>query len=721
MKYFVAFWVVILLPLTILADEGMWLPNLLKMLNEKELAANGCKLSVEQIYSINKGSLKDAVVQFGGGCTGEVISDQGLVLTNHHCGFSQIQSHSSLEHNYIRDGFWAKNPSEELPNPGLTVTFIKRIEEVTTQVLNGVMDSMNAAQRDQQIQLNVKKLETEAVAGSHYTAKVKSFFYGNEYYMFIMETFKDIRLVGAPPESIGNYGGDEDNWIWPRHTGDFSIFRIYAGKDNMPAEYAKDNVPYKPAYSFPISLKGVNENDFTMVFGFPGRTQEYLSSYAVSQILEVVNPIRIKSRKIRLDIWDKYMRSNELDKIKYASKYNRLSNYYKKWTGESKGLDRFNTVDQKREFEKRFSVWCKSDQEAEKKYGNLLTELNQEYSANNKLAAAAELFTEAASGIELMTFANYFMPLFEKAQSKTVKPEDFEAEKQRLKSNIGGWFKNYQVNADREIAPKLLGLYLQSLPEEYKPTFLLKLVPANSYNDLNSFVNQLFEQSNFTSEEKTKALLDQLSKDNIKALENEPAFDLWHKLLSAYTTTIQEAYQRSGDRIALLNKKWMQAQRVFEKNKKFYPDANSTLRLSFGKIKGYQPKNGVQYLPFTTADGILEKAKDTTVADYKANPHLIELIRKKDFGIYGVNGKLPVAFCASNHTTGGNSGSPVLNAYGQLIGTNFDRNWDGTMSDISYDPDRVRNIVVDVRYTLFIIDKFAGASHLLKEMKLLKN
>jgi len=384
-------------------------------------------------------------------------------------------------------------------------------------------------------------------------------------------------------------------------------------------------------------------------------------------------------------------------------------------------LDRFNTVDQKREFEKRFSIWCKSDQEAEKKYGNLLTELNQEYSANNKLAAAAELFTEAASGIELMTFANYFMPLFEKAQSKTVKPEDFEAEKQRLKSNIGGWFKNYQVNADREIAPKLLGLYLQTLPEEYKPNFLLKLFPANSYNDLNSFVNQLFEQSNFTSEEKAKALLDQLSKDNIKALENEPAFDLWFKLLSAYTTTIQEAYQQSSDRIALLNKKWMQAQRAFEKNKKFYPDANSTLRLSFGKIKGYQPKNGVQYLPFTTADGILEKAKDTTVADYKANPHLIELIRKKDFGIYGVKGKLPVAFCASNHTTGGNSGSPVLNAYGQLIGTNFDRNWDGTMSDISYDPDRVRNIVVDVRYTLFIIDKFAGAGHLIKEMKLVKN
>lgn len=720
MKHVGALLLALAMPFSILADEGMWLPNLLKILNEKELAANGCKLTVEDIYSINKGSLKDAVVQFGGGCTGEVISDKGLVLTNHHCGFSQIQSHSSLENNYIRDGFWSKNLSEELPNPGLTVTFIKRIDDVTKQVLDGVNDSMSITQRDERIQANVKKLESESIAGTHYTAKVKSFFYGNEYYMFTMETFKDIRLVGAPPESIGNYGGDEDNWVWPRHTGDFSLFRIYAGKDNKPADYAADNVPYKPSYSFPISIKGVKENDFTMVFGFPGRTQEYLSSYAVSQILEIVNPIRIKSRKIRLDIWDKYMRSNELDKIKYASKYNRLSNYYKKWTGESKGLDRFSTVERKREFEKRFSDWCKADSEADKKYGKLLDQLKTEYEANNKLAAAAELFSESASGIELMTFANYFMPLYEKSKSATAKPEEFEAEKQRLKANFGGWFKNYQVNADREIAPKLLNLYLSALPEEYTPGFLSQDIKDNFKGDIQAFVNRLFDQSSFTTEEKAKELLDKLSKDNIKKLESDPAFELWMSLVAAYTFKVQEEYQRSSDRIAALNKKWMQAQRAFEKNKKFYPDANSTLRLSYGKIKGYEPKNGIQYLPFTTADGILEKAKDTSIADYKANPRLLELIKNKDFGPYGVKGKLPVAFCASNHTTGGNSGSPVLNAYGQLIGTNFDRNWDGTMSDISYDPDRVRNIIVDVRYTLFIIDKFAGAGHLVKEMKLVK-
>lgn len=721
MRIFGAIALVVILPFSLLADEGMWLPNLLKALNEKELAANGCQLTPEQIYSINKGSLKDAVVHFGGGCTGEVISYQGLILTNHHCGFSQIQAHSSLEHNYIRDGFWAMSQKDELPNPGLTVTFIKRIDDVTAQVMEGVLDSMSNAQKEEKILANVKRIEAESVKGTHYTAKIKSFFYGNEYYMFTMETFKDIRLVGAPPESIGNYGGDEDNWVWPRHTGDFSLFRIYADKDNKPAEFSSDNVPYKPIYSFPISLKGVKENDFTMVFGFPGRTQEYLSSFAVKQIVEVVNPIRIKARRIRLGVWDKYMRSNELDKIKYASKYNRLSNYYKKWSGESKGLERFNTVSKKRDFEAEFSAWCKADSIRNKKYGSLLYELKKEYEANDKLATAAELFSEAASGIELMTFANYFMPLYEKAKSANSTVEEFETEKKRLKDNFGGWFKNYQVNADKEICPQLLGLYLQALPEEYKPDFLTVSIQDKFKGDIVAFVENLYQQSNFTTEEAAKELVDKLSKDNIKKLESEPAFALWMDLVAVYTFKVQEAYQKSTDHIASLNKQWMQAQRVFGKGKKFYPDANSTLRLSYGKVKGYEPRNGVFYKPFTTADGILEKSKDTLIPDYKVNPRLLELINKKDFGPYSYKGKLPVAFCASNHTTGGNSGSPVLNAYGQLIGTNFDRNWDGTMSDISYDPDRVRNIVLDVRYTLFIIDKFAGASHLLKEMKIVTN
>jgi hypothetical protein len=710
--------ILLISPLCTLADEGMWLPNLLKMLNEKELAAAGCKLTPEQIYSINKGSLKDAVVQFGGGCTGEVISGQGLILTNHHCGFSQIQSHSSLEKNYIRDGFWAKSQAEELSNPGLTVTFIKRIDDITAKVLSGISDSIKGTAREVLIQANVKKLEAELVEGTAYQAKIKSFFYGNEYYAFITETYRDIRLVGAPPESIGNFGHDEDNWIWPRHTGDFSIFRIYAGPDNKPADFSATNVPYKPEFFFPISLKGVKENDFTMVFGFPGRTQEYLSSFAVNQVLKLINPTRIEARKIRLDVWSGFMQRSELTKIKYASKYNRLSNYYKKWTGESKGLERANVLAKKITFEEKFSQWLNSNPVAMKKYGTVLPDLKKEYEANDKYALLNELFSEAASGIEIFNYANYFLPLAELSQSPNTTDDEFEAEKKRLKDGSKGWFKNYEAAADQEIAPKLLKIYFSQLPKDLIAGDELERILAKHNGNYQKLSNHLFENSALTSEEATQKLLDKLTKDNIMPLINDPAFNTWAYILSFNTQSVQDNYQRSTNRLADLNRIWMQAQRDFQKERKFYPDANSTLRLSFGKIKGYSPKNAVVYEPFTTAEGILEKSLDTNNLDYKVPNRLKELILKKDFGIYVVNGKLPVAFCASNHTTGGNSGSPVLNASGELIGTNFDRNWDGTMSDISYDPDRVRNIVVDVRYTLFIIDKYAGASHLLKEMKL---
>jgi hypothetical protein len=694
-------------------DEGMWLPMLLKKLNEADMKAKGFKLNAEDLYSINKSSLKDAVVSFGGFCTGEMISPEGLLLTNHHCGYGQIQKHSSVQNDYLTNGFWAMTREQELPNPGLTATFIVRMEDVTTKVLANIDYKTPERERQARIAQNITKLEQDAVADSHYQAIIRPFFNGNEYYLFITEVFRDVRLVGTPPSAIGKFGGDTDNWMWPRHTGDFSVFRIYAGKDGLPAEYSKDNVPYKPKHHFPISLKGVNKGDFTFVYGFPGRTQEYLTSHAVKLLVEESNPHKIKIREKKLALMDEDMKASDEVRIQYASKYANVANYYKKWMGETRGLRRLNAVQKKQQQEEKFSEWVKSDASRKEKYGNLLSTFNQSYANLAKVNLANDYFREAVMGIELLTFSNSFNALLNAAESNTAARAI-----DRLKAQTTNHFKDYNLETDKKIFAALLQMYYQNVPKEFHPAALTEAVSQYKGN-FTQYAADLYTKSALVSGQKTEALLASADANTTAILVQDPAFRLMNGFMEVYQTQILPVLTKSTQEIELASRSYMAALREMHQDKKFYPDANSTLRVTYGKVADYQPMDGVQYTHFTTLEGVMEK-EDPTVEEFVVPAKLKELYQKKDYGIYGKDGVMPVCFIATNHTTGGNSGSPVLNAEGHLIGTNFDRNWEGTMSDIMYDPDQVRNITVDIRYTLFVIDKFAGAGHLIKEMTIIR-
>lgn len=710
----------LLLNLRVVADEGMWLPMFLEQLNQKDMKNLGLKLKAEDIYSINKSSLKDAIVQFGGGCTGEVVSNEGLLFTNHHCGFSQIQSHSSLEHDYLKNGFWAMNKSEELPCPGLTVTFIIRMEDVTAKVLAGITDNMNEKMRDSIIAANTKKTETEATKDTHYGARTAPFYNGNEYYMFITETFRDIRMVGAPPSSIGNFGGDTDNWMWPRHTADFSIFRIYADKDNNPADYADSNVPFKPRHFLPISLKGVQENDFAMVFGFPGRTSEYLSSDAVDLTMSVSDPAKIRIREARLAIWRSDMEKSDAIRIKYASKYAGIANYYKKWKGEQLGLEMYDAVQKKQDFEKLFTSRVKADTAFSKKYGTVLNDLSAVYKQMKPVQLSYDYFTEAGIASELVRFANSFKKLVDLTKKEGTPNEQVDKMVNDMKGVIKRFFKDYNVSTDEKITAAMMQVYFDNIDSAQLPPVVWKI--GKNYNkDFTKYAHDLFSQSIFASEQKLTALLDSYDRKSADVLSNDMGYQLTEQLYSYYNANILPSYLKLTADANRLNRLYMKAQREVITEKKYYPDANSTLRVSYGKVQGYKPRDGVAYNYFTTLEGVLEKSSDTTIEDYRMPAKLRELCLKKDYGQYaGKDGVMRTCFLSTCHTTGGNSGSPVIDAQGNLIGLNFDRNWEGTMADIMYDPGRVRNIVCDVRYTLFIIDKYAGATHLINEMKLVK-
>lgn len=706
-------------PVLVRADEGMWLPMLLEKLNEKDMQKSGLKLKAEDIYSVNKSSLKDAIVQFGGGCTGELISNEGLLLTNHHCGFSQIQSHSSVDKDYITNGFWAMKREDELPCPGLTVTFIIRMEDVTAKALQGVKDEMNEKERDSVIQANIKKIEAEAIKGTHYNAKTAPFYNGNEYYMFITEVFKDVRMVGAPPSAIGNFGGDTDNWMWPRHTGDFSIFRVYAGKDNKPAEYSKDNVPFKPRHFLPISLKGVKENDFAMVFGFPGRTSEYLPSQAVDLTLNVSDPAKVSIREVRLAAWRSDMEKSDSVRIKYASKYAGVANYYKKWKGEMLGLKQYNAVQRKQEFEKLFTQRLAANPDLQKKYGTLLANFDQVYKDIKPYQLSYDYFVEAGLGPEVVRYANGFTKLVELARKEGVKQDEVEKMVADYRRWANGYFKDYYAPADEKVTGALLQKYYDDIDTAMHPPVFAEI--AGKYGeDFPKYAADLFAKSVFVSKEKILAVLENFNKEKAEQLAADPAYKLAEGLYGHYRENIRPSFIKYNEQAAELNRKYMQAQREVITEKKYYPDANSTLRVSYGKVQGYDPREAVHYNYFTTLAGVMEKA-DIPDPDYKIPAKLVELYNKKDFGPYADNtGMVPVCFIATCHTTGGNSGSPVIDGNGYLIGTNFDRNWEGTMADIMYDPSRVRNITCDIRYTLFVIDKYAGAGHLIKEMKIVK-
>ncbi len=698
------------------ADEGMWIPLLLKKYNIEAMRAKGFKLTAEDIYSINKASMKDAVLIFGGGCTGEVISDQGLVLTNHHCGFSAVQYHSSLEHNYLTDGFWAMTKKEELATPFLSVKFLVRMENVTEQVMVDITDATPEKERQSKIKSAIYKITKKAEKGTHYKAIVKPFFAGNEYYLFVQEVFTDIRMVGAPPSAIGKFGGDTDNWMWPRHTGDFSVFRIYANKDNKPAKYSVDNVPYKPKKHFPISMKGVQKGDFTLIFGFPGRTQEYLTSYAVRMISEVQNPHRIKIRQMKINQMQQDMDASPAVRIQYASKYARVSNYWKKWIGENHGLKRLNAIAVKEQQEADFVKWIGNNPDRKQKYGHLLPEYKKIYTELSPYMLAVDYFSEAAFSLEIMQMARRLVKL-SKVDNKTT-DETIQRLVDEIRRGNKRLFKDYNMPTDKAIFIKAMKIYFENSDPKFYPK-TAELIQNKFKGDFDKYAKYLFSKTIINKPEKLEALLSNFSAKSTKKIKKDPAFILYTDFLDMYLEVINPKKTALNAQIEKLNRIWMQSLREMHADKVLYPDANFTLRVAYGQVDDYFPRNAVHYTPFTTLAGIIEK-DNPDIYDYRVPKRLKELYKNKDYGQYGQNGEMPVCFTASNHTTGGNSGSPVINGNGELIGINFDRNWEGTMSDIMYDPEQCRNISVDIRYVLFIIDKFANAGHLIEEMTLVR-
>lgn len=707
---------ILLTTITSFANEGMWLPQLLERLNEKEMKSLGMKISAKDIYNINSGSLKDAIVSFGGFCTGEVISSKGLVLTNHHCGFDVIQNNSTIEHNYLRDGFWAGNNGQEIPAPGLFVTFIVRIEDVTKQALNGVIKSMSESERQSAIDKNIAELKKNAKKENYQESFVRGFFESNQYYLFVTETYRDVRLVGAPPSAIGNFGKDTDNWIWPRHTGDFSMFRIYAGKDNKPAVYSQENIPFTPKKSLAISLDGVREGDFTMVFGFPGRTTEYLHSSAVEQIVKVNDPAKIKIREAALIIIDGFMRNDEQIKIQYASKYAGIQNSYKKWQGEVLGLTRTNAVEKKKKYEAEFQKRLNANPQWKTNYGNLLSDLASAYAELQPYGYARDYFSEIMSKIELFTVAsqlNSLVTAYEKDGEKGYS--------QRLvivKGFLTEFYKEHNTAVDKKLFETLMRLYVED-QDKQTVSQMVKENLAMYTGEYSQFAEKVYSATDILNPITTLGRLDQPASDVVNYLKNNTAIRLYNDILKTYQGQVQGGLNEIQNRINKLQRTYMEAQMEVFKEKKFYPDANSTMRVTYGNVKGYEARDAVKFDYYTYLDGVMEKYKP---GDYEFDvpEKLMQLYKTRDYGQYAANGKMPVCFIASNHTTGGNSGSPALDAYGNLIGINFDRVWEGTMSDINYDPSICRNIMVDIRYVLFIVDKYANATHLINEMKLVR-
>lgn len=685
---------------------GMWIPSMLKGMNESEMKSLGMKMSAQDIYDVNQSSLKDAIIHFNGGCTSEIISPKGLLLTNHHCGYGEIQKHSSVENDYLQDGFWAKDLASELPNPGMVATLIVSIHDVTTTVLEGVMQLPSEAEKQKRIQENIARVQATFPKEKWQDNRIRVFYEGNQYILFVTETFKDVRLVGAPPSSIGKFGSDTDNWVWPRHTGDFAMFRIYAGKDNKPAEYSKDNVPYTPKHFLPISLDGVAEGDFTMVFGFPGRTQEYLPAVAVEQIVNSLNPAKIAIRDAALKVQDGFMRKDQAIKIQYASKYASVANYWKKWIGESQGLKKSNAVQIKKDFEKEFqNRVAKSGKSAE--YGSLLVNFDKNYKAIDQYALARDYFVETVlRNTELLSvgFRLYQLEQVYKARGEQA----FTDRKNNTVKDLEGFYKDFNAKVDEKVFEQLMALYTKNSP----------LLPADiKALDIKKTTALVYGKSKLTSYKGAQELLKGDTKTVFKNLNKDAGYQLVKKLADNFYNTISPKYDEINLEIAALQRTYMKAQLELFPDGRYFPDANSTLRVTYGQVKGYSPSDAVYYEPVTHLEGVLEKY---IPGDYEFDvpAKLIELINNKDYGQYAENGKMPVCFIATNHTTGGNSGSPAIDANGNLIGLNFDRVWEGTMSDIYYDPAICRNIMVDIRYVLFIVDKFANAKHLIDEMKL---
>jgi hypothetical protein len=696
------------------ADEGMWLPMLIKKMNYTNMQKLGLKLSAEEIYSVNNGSLKDAIVNFGNFCTGEVISGEGLLLTNHHCGYDAIQSQSSVESNFLDKGFWAKNKSEEKPTPGLTVTFLVRMEDVSTQIMEGIGTFSSEQEREEKFQKAKLDIESKAIEGTHYTAEVKSFFEGNEYYLFVYETFKDIRWVGAPPNSIGKFGGDTDNWMWPRHTGDFSLFRIYAAPDGKPADYNSSNVPLKPRHFLPISLKGLKKNDFTMILGYPGSTDRYLPSAGVKLTLQQSNPMKIAIRKKKLEMMKYRMDESPEVKIKYAAKYAHISNYYKYFIGQNKGLNRLKVYQTKQNEEEKMKKYWESKQINQ--YKDLLPQLENaylEYSYANPLNIYLE---EALLGSETILFAFRMNTLYSqlKSSDNNINSPLVQAALNEFKGIAKEHFKNFDRNTDYNISATMFQMYYNDINKRFHPSIFAD-VEKKYKKSFPAFFKIVFEKSFFTDANKMNAFLE---KPSVKEIEKDITFKTMQSILNMYYGQVSGYLDYTSAKIDSLSRIYTHSVLEMKQNENLYPNANFTMRLTYGSVQDYFPQDAVHYNFFTTIDGIMEK-EDSTNEEFIVPAKLKQLYQTKNYGRYAENGTVPICFISNNDITGGNSGSPVINAEGHLVGTAFDGNWEAMSGDIAFEPQYQRTISTDIRYVLFIIDKYAEASNIINELKII--
>ena len=696
------------------ADEGMWLPALIHKLNIKDMQKTGLKLSAEDIYSINNSSLKDAIVSIGG-CTAEMISPEGLMLTNHHCAYSDIQRHSSVEHDYLQDGFWAKTREEELPNPSKIARFLISTEDVTEKVLAEVDDNMSFQQKQQAISQVSAKLEKEAIGDTHYQAQVRSFLESNQYYLFVYETFRDVRLVGAPPQALGKFGGDTDNWMWPRHTADFSIYRVYTGPDGKPAPYSKDNVPLKPRHFLPISIKGVKDNDYSMVMGYPGTTNRYKTSTEVQYTMDVTNSVRIDVRAKKLDIIKAYMETSQKARIQYANKHAGSSNYYKYSIGQNQGLNNLNVIAKKKAIEEEFSKWVASSPQRNAKYGKALDMIRGAYENVEDETAQQYLAEALLQGPEIFMFAYRLRALYNLLDKPAENKDRIDQIVANVKESLPGYFKDYDAETDRKLTATLTELYANRVGPRFQPPFI-KTIQTKYKGNFDKYASRVFEKTMFTDEAKLNEFLKNPTK---KALDKDLAFQAGGEIFDLLRM-ISEETQKSAEQLAEGRHLLVAGLMEMQPDRVFYPDANSTMRLTYGTVGSYYPRDGVLYKETTTVEGYIEKEIPND-DEFHVPARMKELIQAKDFGRYAdENGDLIACFISNNDITGGNSGSPVINANGELIGCAFDGNWEAMSGDLAFEPEIQRTISVDIRFVLWVVDKYAGATHLIDEMTIVE-